>query len=313
MAKGFAPWRPQTQTRKYLDEVIEVMEASRNDWPMTQRYWLYRLMSVKDWLKVDEYRPSKYKLKKRHLCTPGKNLNNILDRGRRAGFVPWEAVTSKRGEKETPINQTHPSDLADSVEVIIAFTQFDRQRDQSRNVVLWCETEGMVSTVWPVAEYYGATLLAGKGFDVIGSKYNFAKTVAALGDVLVLHLGDLDKSGHTVYTALIDDLNAFIEKLGGRMALKRIGLTEAQLTEYGLEFAAVRATSGLNAGNHGKGFDSEWECQLEAMESADVRSLVTTEFEKELDMDLFRARLEYEKTARIETASILVDRLGGDA
>jgi hypothetical protein len=113
MAKGFAPWKPKPETLPFLADVIEVIEAHLDDWPLTQRSWLYRLMAKKGWLKVDEYNRNKAHPKKRHLCTPGKNLNLILDRGRRAGFIPWEAVQSKRGELNTPLNKTCPAELAD--------------------------------------------------------------------------------------------------------------------------------------------------------------------------------------------------------
>jgi hypothetical protein len=308
MAKGFAPWKPKPETLPFLGDVIEVIEAHLDDWPLTQRSWLYRLMAKKGWLKVDEYNRNKAHPKDRHLCTPGKNLNLILDRGRRAGLIPWEAVQSKRGELNTPLNKTCPAELADSIEYVIETAQFDRQKGQAHYVVLWCETEGMVPILWPTAKHYGASILAGKGFDVIGSKYDFANTIAKLKNVLILHAGDLDKSGHTVHTALVEDLSSFIEGLGGNMTMKRIALTEAQVQEYRLKHAATPAPPGLNSGNHGAGFTSKVECQFEAMESKDLRALVAAEFERALDMDLFKDRLANEKTERFAAIEILKKR-----
>jgi hypothetical protein len=97
--------------------------------------------------------------------------------------------------------------------------------------------------------------------------------------------------------------------MGGRMDLKRIGMLESQVYEYELDYAAVPATKGLNKGNHGKGFTSSVECQLEAMDAPDIRALVSAEFEKVLDMDLLNARIENEAEERIRTAEILLQRL----
>lgn len=54
MAKGFAPWKPKPETLPFL---VDVIEAYRDDWPLAQRSWLYRLIAKKGWLKVDEYTP----------------------------------------------------------------------------------------------------------------------------------------------------------------------------------------------------------------------------------------------------------------
>lgn len=56
---GLLPWQPDTDTKPWLAEVQEVIEANRGDWPLTQRTWLYRLMSAKGWKKVDEYSQAK--------------------------------------------------------------------------------------------------------------------------------------------------------------------------------------------------------------------------------------------------------------
>lgn len=291
--KGFAPWKPQKATQVYLEEVQEVIRSQRDYWPLTQRYWLYRLIALKGWIKADEYGKA----------TKGKNLNTILVKGRRAGLIPWEAVASSRGAVGDPLNRSNPDALAGLVRNVVNSCQFDRQEGQERRVVLWMETEGMVHLVESTAHHYGATILAGKGFDVVGRKYDFAKVIADQGNVLILHCGDLDKSGHTVFKALEEDLQAFIRDMGGKMELKRIALTEAQTVEYGLQ--TTPSSAGLNEGNHGKGFTSSVECQLEALNAPDIISIIETAFESELNMDLFNERVALENIYRAEALDIL--------
>ena len=252
--KGFAPWKPSKATQVFLDEVLEVLNEQKELWPLTQRYWLYRLMAKKGWLKVDEYQPSKNDKSKRHLCTPGKNLNNILNRGRRAEIIPWEAVSGSRGVDNPPRTSSNADQLARLIKSNIDNWQFDRQEGQERRIVLWMETEGMVSLVEKTAHYYGATILAGQGFDILDKKHKFAELVARQKKVLILHAGDLDKSGHSVFTTLNEDIQAFVSDMGGQMELKRIALTENQAVHFGLQTSL--ASKGLNKGNHGKGFVS---------------------------------------------------------
>ena len=303
--KGFAPWNPRGKKMAALSGVLEVIKAGRDDWPLSQRYWLYRLMGTKGWEKFDEYSAKDYR-KKTGKNPPREpyNLNYILNRARRAHMIPWEAVSCSRGLVKDPSTSDSPETLANWLREIAEQEQFDRQAGQDRQVVLWLEAEGLVETMARTVHEYGATLLAGQGFDVVGRKHAFAKRVADCGHVLVLHAGDLDKSGHTVKTALMEDLDAFIRDMGGQAEFKRILLTEEQVHEYGLAYTV--ATKGLNAGNHGKGFTSAVECQLEAMDIADIRAIVKREFEAALDMDLFNKQVAAEDEKRREAFDLLL-------
>lgn len=306
--KGFAPWKPRAATAERLKEVLAVINEGKDDWPLSQRYWLYRLMSVYKWKKFDEYNASHYRKANGNKKPPRTpyNLNHILDRGRRAGIIPWEAIESTRGRRMDPSQSDSPEELADAIESIVRYEQFGRQAGQDCLVVLWVETEGLAPSLAPTAHEYGAPVLVGKGFDVIGSKYAFAQSVAQYGRVLVPHAGDLDKSGWDVMESLFADLSAFVEDLGGQVGIERITLTEEQVATYKLVGTPVAA--GLNAGNHGSGFPSSVECQLEAMKISDIRAIIRAAFEKHLDMDLLHQRIAMEAEQREEALRIVIAR-----
>ncbi len=166
------------------------------------------------------------------------------------------------------------------------------------------ETQGLVPLVQETAHYYGATVLAGQGFDILDKKHKFAQWVAEQGNVLILHAGDLDKSGYSVFTTLNDDIQAFVKELGGQMEVKRIALLEKQVVEFGLQSSP--APVGLNRGNHGKGFTSRVECQLESLDAPDIQGIIETAFKDELDMDLFSARMFAEKGLKKEALELLL-------
>ena len=309
--KGFATWKPQKQTHRYLEDVLSVLNAQKHLWPLTQRYWLYRLMSKKGWSKFDEYDAATYRKANKGKNPPRspRNLNMILNRGRRSGVIPWEAISSDRGMVEEPFFADSPASAALIAKEVINDVQFFRQEGQSRRIVLWMETEGMVPVVLDTAHHYGATVLAGKGFDVVGRKHDFARVIADHGKVTILHCGDLDKSGHSLFETLEEDLLAFITVLGGEMVLKRIALTEQQVNEYGLQ-ATLTTPFTTNSGNHGANFDSHVECQLEAMDAGDLLSIIRNEFEANLDMDTFNKCLDSEPVKRAEAVRLLVDEIG---
>ena len=48
---GSYPWKPTGNYQWMLSDVLEIIESYREYWPLTQRSWLYRLMSQKQWQK----------------------------------------------------------------------------------------------------------------------------------------------------------------------------------------------------------------------------------------------------------------------
>jgi hypothetical protein len=123
---------------------------------------------------------------------------------------------------------------------------------------------------------------------------------------LILHCGDLDKSGWTVKESLKEDLLAFSKSLGGNVEIKRILLNEDQVHQYGLSSKPVK--SGLNKGNHGGGYPASIECQLEAMDMVDMQRIIRNQFELNLDMDLFNKQVEREEEQRRSAVSLWINR-----
>lgn len=304
--KGYMPWKPNKETERALFELIDVIYDQKQFWPLSQRYWLYRLMGLKGWEKFDEYSASKYK--KQTGKTPQRqpyNLNNIINRGIRAGLLPEEAFSGSRGIEDEPFSFSSVQSFVSKMDTFVQMAQFDRQAGQDQRVVLWMETVGLAESVGKVAHEYGATVLAGQGFDTLQAKLKFADTIAKMGNVLILHAGDLDKSGWTVKESLLEDLTAFTLSKGGQVDVKRILLNQDQVFDYELDYSP--APNGLNRGNHGKGYPALIECQLEAMDMGIMQDIIRAEFESALDMDLLNASIAAEPKMRVEAMQQWID------
>ena len=75
--RGYAPWRPQAKTVVWLDRVTAVLDAYGAHWPLSVRQVFYRLVATHDFDKTEQ---------------GYERLGRIIDRGRRAGLLPWEAI-----------------------------------------------------------------------------------------------------------------------------------------------------------------------------------------------------------------------------
>lgn len=308
---GSYPWKPTGNYQWMLSDVIEVIESNREWWPLSQRSWLYLLMSEKKWQKSWEaYDPDV--VTKRHSQgkplnkTSGGGLNLILDRGRRAGLIPWEAVESKRGSHIEPWRLRSADDFATNLQDVLGGMTVDRQMNQERRVIVCCETDGMVGRLEPVCLEYGVDLISGQGFSTIGSKFDMAKAIGS-GESLILHLADHDHSGREIERALRGDISAWVTEMGGRVEVKNIALTDEQIDEYGLYWEEAKDTGS----NHGLGSGITRWAQLDAFPPQDLLTLLRDSIEDNLDMDAYHEALILEGQWKGKITDGLTESIGG--
>lgn len=288
--KGFADWSPSNRKTaksgkpmfQLVAEVQDTIERYRHEWPLTQRAWLYRLMSTYQWKK-----------------SWGDNLNTVLGRGRRARLIPFDAVISGRGTAIKFRSYDNARNMIDAVKIMPQYMNIDLQKYQERRVVLW-KTEGYVPRLSQVAAEYGADVISGSGFDTLSDKYEFACQVASLEAVTILHFGDLDGSGEVMADeGLYADVRAFALDMGGDVRLDRIGLLDEHIDQFDL-YSEPYIPDGSN-----HKFSGTRTAQAEALELNDAQALVHAAFRKHLDMELLGRMVEVQDAERAKALEIL--------
>ena len=307
---GCYPWKPTGNYQWMLSDVLEVIESYRQYWPLTQRSWLYRLMSQKGWKKSWEAYDPDTVTKRLNAGKPlsknsGGGLNLILDRGRRAGLIPWEAVQSKRGSHIEPWRLRSADDFASNLQDVLGGMTVDRQMNQERRIIACCETDGMVPILESVCLEYGVDLISGQGFSTIGSKYDMAKAIGS-GDSIILHLADHDHSGREIERALRGDISAWVTELEGHVEVKNIALTDEQIDEFDLYWEEAKDTGS----NHGLGSGITRWSQLEAFPPQDLLTLLRDSIEDNLDMGAYREALILESQWKGKITDGLTESIG---
>jgi hypothetical protein len=273
--RGFAPWRPQGDAVALLDDVNAVLSSLAAFLPLTIRQIFYRLVATTGYPKTEK---------------AYKRLTNVLNRARRGGLVPWDAIRDDGFHQPGNLGWESAPDVVGAFERTIQSFTMDRQAGQPRRVIVWCEAGGMVPQLQRVCRERSVPVYSSGGFDSVTVKHQLASEFAAMGNVVVFHIGDHDPSGVHVFGSLDGDIRAFLEAMGGSAEFVRLAVTPDQIVEHNLPTSPPKATDRRT-------FDGDT-VQAEALPPDVLAGVVRTAITDAMDPEAFAGALELERVAR---------------
>jgi hypothetical protein len=218
--RGYITWRPTKRITAKLEAVEDVLTTYHEHLPMTVRQIFYvlvaRLVIEKTAL---EYR----------------NLAYVLRKARRARIIPFEHIHDQGSTlPQSLLGFEDESDLTWLIRHEVRSFDLDPLTAQPRPVILWCEAAGMLAQLKRVGAPYGVDAIAGGGFDSITDKWQIVQLVREAGRPFeVLHVGDLDQHGESIFEVLSEDVPAFDEG-EGNVTFSRIAITPEQIALHDL-------------------------------------------------------------------------------
>lgn len=108
----------------------------------------------------------------------------------------------------------------------------------------------------------------------------------------ILHIGDHDPSGVSMFLAFLEDVEAFTRELGGEAAFTRLAVTPQQIAAYGLPTAPAKET-------HRRAFAGQT-CQAEALAPDVLARILRTAIEERINRRAFERVLAKERKVRRE-------------
>ena len=180
-----------------------------------------------------------------------------------------------------------------------------RLAGQPRHVELWVEAGGMVPQAARVAHHYGVTVYSAGGFDGLSNKHEAAcRVLNRERPTLVLHVGDYDPSGLSIFDAAAADVAALVRDLGDRDAVtfKRVALTPAQIARHALTEAPPKPTDRRGAWRGGT-------VQAEALGPDMLAEELNHALKDALDMAAFERVLSVEAAERAELIGTLAEEV----
>ena len=292
--RGLADWTPQAKTRRLLGWITAILTEYRDHLPLTCRQIFYRLVGAYLYDKTEQ---------------AYDRLLETLNRARRAGLVPFDSIRDDGMTVDAPDGFSGLPGFWGAVRYSAEQYRRDRQAGQRNAVELWVEAGGMVPQAARVAHPYGITVYSSGGFDSLTVKHDAASRFLSRDvPTVVLHAGDFDPSGLSVFDSVADDVSrlaanlAGVADVGDLITFKRIIVTPEQIARYGLVEAPPKATD-----RRGK-----WEggtVQAEALAPDELAAELKAAIETVVDREILDSIIATETAEREQ----LLVRLGSGA
>lgn len=233
--RGYADWNPRADSLVLLDDVRDVLDTYRAHLPLTVRQIFYRLVATTGYAK-DEKAYAR-------LC-------EMLVRARRGQAIPFDSI------RDDGVAQLHYACYTDPAEFVAELVTRaegyvrDKQVGQDRYVELWCEAEGMMPQLARVASRYSVPVYSAGGFLSVTATWEISQRIVAREQpTVLLHVGDYDPSGESIFTAISEDVSAFVYGHGGeRPEPVRVALTPEQVRAHDLPTAPPKKSDSRSRG-----------------------------------------------------------------
>jgi hypothetical protein len=144
---------------------------------------------------------------------------------------------------------------------------------QPQRMEVWCEAAGMVPQLRRITHEYSIPVYSSGGFNSLTAIRQIVDDcVACEQDTVVLHLGDYDPSGVSIFERVRDDVEAFLEVDAPFVSFEaaRVALTREQVDAHDLPMDAIttrdsRSLTWIKQGRTEK-------CELEALAPTSSRA-----------------------------------------
>jgi hypothetical protein len=199
-------------------------------------------------------------------------VEDVIVRGRRAGLIPWDAISDSRTGVARPWTVAGSDALADVLLDQLPDAQLDRQQDQRYRVEVWAEAAGWLDRLEPICNERGVTVYSGSGsVPVTAVRQAAIRAINAHPQrTVILSIGDLDLNGirniarpfaEDVLQMTADLLRVEPRTAGAVVTVRRLLLTAEQVEEH----IGARARAPVSAAAHKAGWPWPFQVQAEAL------------------------------------------------
>jgi hypothetical protein len=280
--RGYAPWRPRGDSEGLLAHVDQVLTEYAAYLPLSIRQIFYRLVGVHGFEKSE---------------AAYNRLVYLLGRARRAERIAFDAIRDDGVVTMRSPWHESPEDFWDAVGYQIRGYRRDRQAGQRQYLELWCEAAGMLPQLARVTDDYSVPVYSAGGFASLTAVQQIAERACSRNvPTVLLHVGDFDPSGESIFTSMAEDAAAFVDAdriIGtSRIVAERVALTVEQVAAFDLPTAPAKQSDSRSTNWTGG------TCQLEALPPDQLAQLVGAAIEDHFDMTKWREQVQAEELDR---------------
>jgi hypothetical protein len=228
-----------------------------------------------------------------------KRLGSIINDGRLAGLIDWDAITDRT---RNLVDLAHWANPAEIVEVCANTFRIDKWRDQPLRVEVWIEKDALSGVFDRVCKAEDIPYFSCRGYtsqsELWAAAMRHVRHQKRGQPVTVLHFGDHDPSGIDMTRDITDRLHMF----GARTTIERLALNMAQVEQYNPPPNPAKDTDSRFVGYSEIHGDESWE--LDALEPNVLAQLVRDRVEELKDPDQWAVSSDTEAFHRNSLRSV---------
>jgi hypothetical protein len=241
-----------------------------------------------------------------------KTLGSIINDGRLAGLIDWEAIEDRTRGVE---RNSHFDSPKEGIEALRAQYRISMWDNQPERVEVWVEKEALVGVVQPTCRKLDVPYLACRGYVSQSEQWRAYRRILERFEegeqrTTILHFGDHDPSGIDMTRDNLDRLSLFIGSRGHHIddviEVRRLALNMEQVRKYNPPPNPAKSTDSRFAGYLSKFGDESWE--LDALEPKVIAELIRRNVVELRDPALW-AEKEEQHAAELATLDEIIEGL----
>lgn len=222
-----------------------------------------------------------------------KRLGSIINDGRLAGLIDWDAIEDRTRSLEELPSWESPGDIIASA---ASSFRLDKWEDQHYRVECWVEKQALAGVFENACRPLQVATFACRGYVSQSEMWAAAQRLRRyekLGkETVILHFGDHDPSGIDMTRDITDRLKLF----GCKADVSRVALNMKQIEEYQPPPNPAKDSDARFAGYREQFGDQSWE--LDALEPRVLRELIELRVLQCRDEERWRVQVARERQQR---------------
>jgi hypothetical protein len=199
-----------------------------------------------------------------------KNLGSVINDGRLAGMIDWNAIVDRTRELRT---LSHWSDPSDIIEACGQQFNIDRWATQKYRPEVWIEKDALAGVFERVCRELDVPLFSCRGYTSQSEMWVGAQRLLryrkSQQKPVIFHFGDHDPSGKDMSRDITDRLQLFT---GKTLHFERLALNMDQVEQYGPPPNPAKITDSRANAYIAEFGNESWE--LDALEPSVLEALV---------------------------------------
>lgn len=250
----------------YINEVID--EYQEKGYDLTLRQVYYQLVA-KDYIPNSE--------------RSYKNLGAIVNDGRLAGMIDWDAIIDRTRNLKGLGSDESPEE---AISQASRTYRRDKWENQPYQIEVWVEKDALAGVVGQICSKHDVNYFSCRGYTSQSEMWRAARRLQyyeQIGkQVVLLHLGDHDPSGMDMSRDIVERLELF----GITPIFKRLALNMRQIKAYNPPPNPAKLSDSRSEGYINKFGYSSWE--LDALTPEQLDQLISSNIKKYIDQDLLK-------------------------